>query len=117
MNRRSEKLDNLIGYRVRVEFIDGEIRQGVLGYYDGLSTDLNDLHLKSHCYYLSVSANGCTPSHVAHISFRKSAVKSITRCAQIGVVIHGVCDEPVNKSEIMSQLKAIGVGVVSIDDI
>lgn len=68
MNRRSEKLDQYLNKLVKITFIDGYSKIGVLGWNE----HLEPLMLIPQWYYLRFSDG-------TYFSFRKSHVKSIKK--------------------------------------
>lgn len=68
MNRRSEKLDQYLNKKVKITFIDGNIKIGVLGWNE----HLEPLMIIPQQYYLRFSDG-------TYLSFRKSHVKGIKK--------------------------------------
>ena len=71
INRRSEKLDALLGKKVQIEFKDGEFASGVL-HWNKKFTPNTPYH--SQTYYLEL-VTGKFSSEI--VEFRKGHVKSI----------------------------------------
>ena len=75
INRHDKRLDELLDKRVEIEFVDGDVKEGILGWnehLDGRGTP----RIKPQMYYLIVDLGECLRG-MNIVSFRKGHVKSI----------------------------------------
>lgn len=72
INRHDKRLDELLGKRVEIEFVDGVVKEGILGWNE----HFEPLRIKPQMYYLTVS-HGEYLRGMRFVSFRKGHVNSI----------------------------------------
>jgi hypothetical protein len=68
INRHDAKLDALLGRAVRIDFTDGDVREGVLGWQERTNLIRG---VQSQYYYLMLSDG-------TYLSFRKAHVKDVS---------------------------------------